>query len=59
MSQVNKMSLNDMAALQLVLEDVSVRELLSSAMEGFASKENTHAQDNADLCSKAVHSFLN
>lgn len=56
---MNKMSLNDMAALQLVLEYVSVRELLSSAMEGFASKENTHAQDNADLCSKAVHSFLN
>ena len=55
---MNRVNLNDLAALRLVLEYVSVKDLLTSAMNGFAQKEDTRSQDNADLCSKAVHSFL-
>lgn len=47
MSNIN---LNELAALQLVLEFVSVKDLLSSAMNQFAEQEDTHSKDNADVC---------
>ena len=56
---MDRVSLNELAALRLVLEYVSVKDLLTSAMNGFAQSEDIRSQDNADLCSKAVHSFLN
>ena len=56
---MNRVSLNELAALRLVLEYVSVKDLLISAMNGFSQHDDTRSQDNADLCSKAVHSFLN
>lgn len=53
-----KANLNELAALQLVLEYVSVKDLLHSAMNGFAECDDTKSQDNADLCSKAITTFL-
>lgn len=55
---MGKANLNELAALQLVLEYVSVKDLLHSAMNGFAECDDTESQDNADLCSKAINSFL-
>ena len=55
---MSKLSLNDMAALSLVLEYVSVKDLLTCAMTTFADKQDTKSQDNADLCYKAINSFL-
>ena len=56
---MDRVSLNELAALRLVLQYVSIKDLLTSAMNGFAQHEDTRSQDNADLCSKAVNSFLN
>lgn len=56
---MSKVSLNELAALRLVLEYIDVKDLLMSAMHGYAQSEDTHSQDNADLCSKAIYSFLN
>lgn len=55
---MGNMNLNDMAALKLVLEFVSVKDLLSSAMNEFASQDDVKAKDNADLCFKAITTFL-
>jgi hypothetical protein len=35
-----------------------VKDLIVSAMNNFAEQEDTHSQDNADLCYKAVATFL-
>lgn len=53
-----KLSLDELTALKLVLEFVSVKDLLTSAMNGFAEEDTTKAKDNADLCFKAITSFL-
>lgn len=53
-----KLSLNELTALKLVLEFVSVKDLLTSAMNYFAEQEDTHSKDNAGLCFKAITSFL-
>lgn len=53
-----KLSLDELTALKLVLEFVSVKDLLTSAMNHFAEQEDTHSKDNADLCFKAITSFL-
>ena len=58
-NQMNGVSLDELAALRLVLECIGVKDLLVSAMNGFAQHDDIRSQDNADLCSKAVHSFLN
>lgn len=47
-----------LAALRLVLEFVSVKDLLTSAMSTFAEDDSTKAKDNADLCYKAIATFL-
>jgi len=49
---------NELIALKLVLEFIPTKELLSAAMNGFSEKETTRAKDNADLCFKAVQTFL-
>lgn len=56
---MGKMNLNELAALQLVFNFVSVKDLLSSAMNHFAEQEDTKSKDNADVCYKAIASFLN
>jgi hypothetical protein len=53
-----KLSLNEITALKLVLEFVSVKDLLTSAMNNFAEQSDVHSKDNADLCFKAITSFL-
>lgn len=56
---MGNINLNELAALQLVLEFVSVKDLLlSSAMNQFAEQEDTHSKDNADVCFKAIATFL-
>lgn len=55
---MGKITLNEVSALRLVLEYVSVKDLLTCAMTGFAEKQDTRSQDNADLCYKAISSFL-
>ena len=52
------LNLNKMAALQLVLEFVPLQELLTSAMNGFALDKSERAQDNMDVCYKAITTFL-
>lgn len=53
-----KVSLNEMAALSLVLEFISVKDLLTAAMNGFSENEDIRSKENADLCFKALESFL-
>ena len=53
-----KLSLDELTALKLILEFVSVKDLLTSAMNYFAEQEDTHSKDNADLYFKAITSFL-
>lgn len=55
---MNNVSLNELAALQLVLKYVSLKDLLTQAMHGFAQIDTIKARDNADICSKAIDSFL-
>ncbi len=43
-------NLNEIAAMALVGEFVSVKELLTAAMKGFAEDEDIKSQENADLC---------
>ena len=55
---MGKITLDEMSALRLVLNYVSVKDLLTCAMTGFAEKQDTRSQDNADVCYKAINSFL-
>jgi len=55
---MNKVSLNELAALTLVLSNVSVKELIQNAMKSFAEDNNTKSQDNANICSQAINTFL-
>lgn len=55
---MGNISLNEFAALQLVLEFVPVKTLLTSAMNDFSEQEDVHSKDNADLCYKAIATFL-
>lgn len=55
---MSKANLNELAALQFVLNYISVKDLLHFAMNGFAECDDIESQDNADLCSKAINSFL-
>ena len=52
-------NLNEVAAMALVGEFISVKELLTSAMKGFSEDESIKSQENADLCFKALQTFLN
>lgn len=55
---MSNVSLNELAALQLVLKFIPIKELLSSAMDNFAEQDDTKSKDNADLCYKAITTFL-
>lgn len=45
-------------ALQLVLRFISVDELLKAAEDGFSQSDDVKSVENADLCFKAITSFL-
>lgn len=53
-----KANLNELAALQLVLEFIPVEDLLVAAMDGFSDKTDVRSKENADLCFKARETFL-
>lgn len=55
---MSNISLNELAALQLVFEFVSVKDLLSSAMNHMAESDNINLQDSADTICKAIATFL-
>ena len=50
--------MNELAALRMVLEFISLKDLLTAAMHHFADNEDVRAADNADLCYKAIATFL-
>lgn len=49
---------NEEVALKLVLNYISVKELITSAMNYFAEQTDVRSQDNADVCFKALDTFL-
>lgn len=51
-------NINDMAALNLVMSFITVKELLIAAMSGFAQGDTTRDKENTDLCYKALTAFL-
>lgn len=55
---MKKVNLNEIAALELVLNYVSVKDSLTAAMNGFSEKEDIKSKENVDLCFKALDSFL-
>jgi hypothetical protein len=55
---MGKVSLDELAALRLVLNFVSVKDLISSAMNNFAEQEDTKSKDNANVCFEAISTFL-
>ena len=50
--------LNGTAAMSLIIQYISIKDLLSAAMHGFALDDTTKSQENADICSKAIETFL-
>lgn len=53
---MKKVNLNELAAL--VFEFISVPELLTAAMNDFSKGTSIKDKENADLCYKALESFL-
>ncbi len=53
-----KISLNELMALTLVLDDVTVADLIEAAAETFHQKETSRAKENEDTCIKALETFL-
>ena len=51
-----KVSLEELAALNLILQFCSVSELIAAAMKGFVDKEEneTIEQEKSDLCWKVL-----
>ena len=56
---MSKMTLNELAALKLVLDHIELKDLLSSAMITLSEKDDTHSKDQANVCSEAITVFLN
>lgn len=55
---MSNLNLNELAALSLVLEFISTKDLISSAMNQFADQDDIRSKDNADVCFKAIATFL-
>lgn len=55
---MGNVNLNELAALQLIFEFIPVKDLIASAMNNFAEQDDIHSKDNADLCCKAIATFL-
>lgn len=45
-------------ALSFVLDYISVKELLTNALQVYESKKDTHSTDCANTIGKAIYSFL-
>lgn len=52
------LSLDDIAALRLVLEHIPIKTVLTSAMHYLAEQQETRAQDSASICYQAINTFL-
>lgn len=55
---MGNISLDELAALRLVLEYVPVKDVLTAAMNHMAECEDVKSQDSADTICKALHTFL-
>ena len=55
---MGKLHMDELAALRMVLEFISLKDLLTAAMHNFADSKDTRSTDNADLCYKAIATFL-
>lgn len=53
-----KINLNELSALEFVLNYISVKDLLTFATLGFAESSTERNQDNADICTKSLQVFL-
>lgn len=53
-----ELSLDEMAALRLVLEYIPIKDVLTSAMYYLAEQTDVRSKDNADVCFKAINTFL-
>lgn len=49
---------DEVAALQLVLKFIKLKDLLKAAQDGFSLEESVVATENADLCYKATVTYL-
>lgn len=51
-------NINDIAALQMLLSFISVKDLVHAAMNGFAEEDSLTGKENADLCFKVIKAYL-
>lgn len=51
-------NLNDIAALQMLLSFMSVKELTEAAMNGFSLNDSVQDKENANLCYKVLKAYL-
>jgi len=52
------LSLDEISALRLVLNYMPIKDVLTSAMHYLAEQTDVHSKDNADVCFKAIDTFL-
>lgn len=50
--------MNEQAAIQLLSTFIPLKELIAAAMNGFAEDDSVKNKENADICYKAIKSFL-
>lgn len=50
--------INEQAAIKLLSTFISLKELITAAMNGFAENDSVKDKENADICYKAIKSFL-
>lgn len=53
-----KISLNELMALTLVLDDVTVADLIEAAAETFSKRDSERAKEKENTCVKALETFL-
>ena len=53
-----KLSINEQIALSFVLDYISLKDLLKSAMLNFAGTNTVKGKDNERICFEALTSFL-
>lgn len=53
-----ELTTKELLALQFVFEFISVKDVLVSAMNCFAEDSTERSKDNADVCFKAVQTYL-
>lgn len=53
-----KLNMNEVAALMLVLNSVTVKELLTASVHGFDEKKDTKSQDSSNLCIQTLDAYL-